>query len=124
MMVGLWPIHSLGVLPDKVSQQAHDGEVHRLEPKDRAGVQPGYYAVIFLGNVHHGRNQTVDGDEDVPDNHAAGNSQHMILGPIVGDQSRFAQNSKQNRAVEGRPPHPMACDFAVSLDEITVPEQL
>jgi hypothetical protein len=65
----------------------------------------------------------VDGDEYPPDYHAARNGKHMILGPVVRHQCSLAEDRQEDGCVQGSAPHPMTGDLAVTLNEITVPDQ-
>lgn len=93
MVVRLREVHTLRKLPRDVSNQTQDGENNGLEPKDGAAVEPGHYAVILIGHIGHGCHDTVDSDEEIPESHAAGDGKHVVLGPVVGNQSRLAQDS-------------------------------
>lgn len=48
----------------------------------------------------------------------------MVLGPIARHKRRLAKHRKERSIVHGSTPDPMACDLAVTLDEISQPEEL
>jgi hypothetical protein len=84
-MVCLRSVHTLRILPDKVTQEAHNGEADRLEPEHRAFVDPWYGTEVLHGHACHRRYDTIDGSKHVPNGHASRNGEDMVLSPVVGD---------------------------------------
>lgn len=78
--------------------------------------------MVLLGHAGHWRDDTVDGSQDIPDGHASGNSDNVVLCPVVGDKSGLSENSKKSSTVKRRAPNPMTSNFTISLNEIAVPE--
>lgn len=124
VVIRLRPVHSLGVLPYKITQQAHDGQDDGLKPKDGAGVQSRNHAKVLHGKVDLGCHNTVGGDEDVPNSHAAGDGKYVVFGPVVGNKRRLAQHRQENSAIERGSPDPVTSNLAVSLNQIPIPEEL
>lgn len=122
VVVRLWPVHALGVFPNNISQQAHNGQHNSLKPKHRAGIQPRNHTMILHGKVDLGGHYTVNCDENIPNSHAAWDGQHVVLGPVVRNKCRFAQYSQENCGIQCCSPDPVASNLAVSLNEIAVPE--
>lgn len=104
MVVCLWAVHSLGILPRKVTQKAEACQAGRLEPEDRVGKEPRDDSVVLSRDVEHGGNGSVGGDEDVPDGHASGDCYDVVFGPVARRQSRLAQDRCQNGGVQSSTP--------------------
>lgn len=124
MVVGLRPVHALGVLPREVAQQAERRQHHHHEVEDGRGEELRNDALVLRTDADHGRDDAVDGEEDEPDGHAAGDGHERVLGPHVGDERGLAQHRRQHRRVDHGAPHPVAGHFAVALHQIVVPDQL
>jgi len=124
VVVRLGVVHPLDVLVREVAEQREDGEAKRLQPEDRAGVQPRHEPVVLGRDADHGRDGGVAGDEDPPDDHAARDGHDVVLGPVVGHQCRLAQHGEQDGRVHGRAPDPVARYLAVALDQVAQPEEL
>lgn len=90
VVICLRAIHALGILPRHITHQTQDSQHKSLEPKHRTRVQPRHNASVLHGEVESRRHGAIRGDEDIPDGHAAGDSQHMVLGPVVGHKSGLA----------------------------------
>lgn len=123
-MIRLWPVHALGILPRKVPQQAQDGKSKALKPEDGAAVQLGNDAVELGRKGDHGGDGAVDGDEDPPNGHGAGNGNDMVLGPVAGDKAGLAEDREEDGCVEGGTPHPVAGDLTVLEYQVAVPDEL
>lgn len=80
--------------------------------------------MVFGGYIDHRCNDTVSGNKHIPNRHAAGNSEDMVLGPVVRHQSGFTQDGEQDGSIERCSPNPMACRLSVTLDQVSVPEKL
>lgn len=124
MVIGLRPVHSLGVLPRHIARQTQYRQGEHLQPKDGRCEQPGYETVILFREAQEGRHGTICGDEDEEERHGARDRNDVVLCPVVGDQPCLAQHREQDCAVHGRTPNPVACCPAVALDEIIWPEKL
>lgn len=124
MVIGLWPIHSLGILPRHVAYQTENRQAEHLEPKDGRREQPGYEAVILFREAQEGCHGSVCRDEDEEERHGSRDRNDVVLCPVVGNQPCLAQHREQDRTVHGRTPDPVACYLAVALGEIIRPEKL
>lgn len=79
--------------------------------------------MVLHGYASHWCDNTVDSSHDIPDSHASGNGDNMVLCPVVGDQSCLSEDSKESSTIQCRAPYPMTCDLAISLDKITMPDK-
>ena len=123
-MIGLRAVHALAVFPRDVAEETEDGEDEGHEPEDGGGEEVRDDAVVFGGEPEFGRDGRVDGDEGHPDHHAAGDGKDGIFGPDVSHQRGFAQNGGKYGGIQGCAPNPVACDFAVALGQIPIPDEL
>lgn len=124
MVICLRPVHALDILPHDVPRQTQNRQNQHLQPKDGRREQPRDQAVVLLRDTDHGGDGSVGRNEGEKQGHGARDGEHVVLGPVVGDESRLAEHREQNRAVHGRAPHPVACNLAVALNLIIGPDEL
>lgn len=79
--------------------------------------------MVFHGKINLGRHRTVGSNENIPNGHTAGNSKHVVFGPVARNKGRFTQDRQEDCTVQGGSPDPVTCNLAISLDEISVPEE-
>jgi hypothetical protein len=123
VVVRLGAPQALAKLPDKIPQQAKNGEGGHLEPEHRIRKQPRDYAKVLHRDVQLGRDGTVDGHKHEPDDHAPGNRQDVVLGPVVRHQRRLAQHRQEHGAVHGGTPNPFSGGDAVGLGAVVDKEE-
>jgi hypothetical protein len=89
-MISLGTIHSFAVFPGDISEETEDGddEGHKIE--DGGCEEPGDDTGVFGGEVEHGGDGAVDGDEDHPDYKGAWNGKEGPFCPDVSDESCFS----------------------------------
>ena len=124
VVVGLRPVHALGVLPGEVAQQAEARQHQRHQVEDGRGEEAGDDAGVFGRESQFGRHGRVGCDEGQPDDHRPGDGEEGVFGPDVGDERRFAQHGGQHGRVECGAPDPVPGYLAVGLRQIPVPDEL
>ena len=114
-MVRLRVVHSLGILPCKITEKAECGEDDGHEPELRQGEEMRDEPVILsgetAGNIRGGVG--VCWKECHPDEKRARNCDDGIFVPDVGDEGGLAQDSCKNSGIQSCSPNPVACDGAV-----------
>ena len=115
VMVGLWVIHTFGVLPGKVAHQAERGQEQDQRIEHGRGEHDGDDALELSTEAFadSGCNHRVDGKEDQPDYHRSWDGHEGVFVPYVRDQGCLAQDHTKDRSVERRAPHPVTADLAI-----------
>jgi hypothetical protein len=115
VMVGLWVIHTFGVLPGKVAHQAERRQKQDQCVEHRRGEHDGNDALELSTEAFadFGCNHGVDGEEDQPDYHRSWNGHKSVLGPDVRDQGCLAQDNTKDCSVERRAPQPVTAYLAI-----------
>lgn len=108
VVVRLRPVHALGVLPREVAQEAERRQEHHHQVEDRRREQLRDHALVLGRQADLGRDEAVDGQEDEPDDHAAGDGDEGVLGPDVGHERGLAEHRRQHGRVHHRAPDPVA----------------
>ena len=124
MVVCLWFVHSLGVLPGEVAEEAEDGQNDHHEVEDWRGKDLRYDTFVFGRDADLGGHNAVYGKEDQPNSHTAGYRDERVLRPDIGHESCFPKDRGEDGAVDHGAPDPVTSHFAIALDEIIEPDQL
>lgn len=123
MVIRLRSPETLAKFPGKISQQTEDRKRGHLDPEDGAREQSRDDAKVLDTDVQLGRHLAVDCHKHYPDSHGTGDGDDVVLGPVVGHQRGFAEDGKQNGAVHGCTPDPLAAGETVALGSVVEPEE-
>ena len=122
VVIRLGPPKPLAELPREIPRQAENRQRRHLDPKDGAGKEPRYDAVVLGREAKLGRHRTVNGHKHSPDSHRARNRDNVILRPVVGHQRRLAQHRQQHGSIHGRAPSPLAGRLSIRLNAVVNPK--